>query len=296
MINTVFETQLKSLPLINRGKVRDIYAVDEHHLLIVATDRLSAFDVILPTPIPGKGLILNQLSLFWFGFSSKLVANHLTEINVEDVMTDPQELTQVKDRAVVTRRLKPLPIEAIVRGYIAGSGWKDYQTTGQICGHTLPPGLPQAARLEQPLYTPSTKAALGHHDENIDFEKTVALIGEELATQIRDLSLEIYIWAREYALQRGVIIADTKFEFGIDEQGKLYLIDEVLTPDSSRFWPVNHYQTGISPPSFDKQYIRDYLESLAWNKKPPAPELPSEVVQKTAEKYQEAAMILNLNL
>ncbi len=281
-------SQLHSLPLLQRGKVRDIYAIGDDRLLIVATDRLSAFDVVLPSPIPQKGVILTALTQFWFNFTHDLIHNHLTPQDLTMVITDYHELEQITGRAVIVRKLKPLPIEAIVRGYLAGSGWKDYQETGSICGIPLPPGLKLAEPLPQPIYTPSTKASRGTHDENITFADTVKLVGQTLAEQVRDKSLAIYQRARDYALAQGIIIADTKFEFGVDDKGQLVLIDEVLTPDSSRFWPVAQYQIGISPPSFDKQFVRDYLESLNWNKKPPAPALPPEIVEKTTEKYREA--------
>lgn len=287
-MNPLFNSQLTSLPCIQQGKVRDIYAVDAQHLLIVATDRLSAFDVVLPTPIPNKGIILTALSNFWFHFTRALLPNHLTNRSVAKVLSTPEERAQVQDRSVVVRKLKPLPIEAVVRGYLLGSGWKDYQQQGMVCDITLPTGLQQASPLPTPIYTPATKALSGQHDENITFAQTVALIGEPLATQVRDLSLTIYKQAQTYAMQRGIIIADTKFEFGLDESGKLVLIDELLTPDSSRFWPVEQYQRGISPPSFDKQFIRDYLETLAWDKAPPAPTLPADIVTKTVQKYAEA--------
>jgi phosphoribosylaminoimidazole-succinocarboxamide synthase len=281
-------SQLQSLPLIQRGKVRDIYAVATDRLLIIATDRLSAFDVVLPDPIPHKGMILTALTQFWFHFTQDLIPNHLTQQTLESVITGQQELAQITGRAVIVRKLKPLPIEAIVRGYLAGSGWKDYQQQGAICGISLPPGLQLAEQLPQPIYTPSTKASDGTHDENITFADTITLVGQHLAEQVRDKSLAIYQRARDYALTKGIIIADTKFEFGLDDQGQLVLIDEVLTPDSSRFWPVADYQMGCSPPSFDKQFVRDYLESLHWDKKPPAPTLPPEVIAKTTEKYREA--------
>jgi len=282
------ESNIKSLPLIQRGKVRDIYAVGDDHLLIVATDRISAFDVILPDPIPGKGVILTATSNFWFAQMRDVIDNHLSDLLLEDVLPDPAERDAVAGRAVIVKKLKPLPIEAIVRGYIIGSGWKDYRRTGAICGISLPPGLAQAAELPAPIFTPSTKAAVGDHDENVDFAHTVALIGEELATQVRDVSIEIYTRAAKYARERGIIIADTKFEFGTDESGKLYLIDEALTPDSSRFWPEAEYRTGISPPSFDKQFVRDYLETLDWDKRAPGPALPPEIAAMTAAKYREA--------
>lgn len=288
-MSSLFHSNLTSLPLIQRGKVRDIYAIDEQRLLIVATDRLSAFDVVLPTPIPQKGKILTTLSTFWFTFSQKLISNHLiTDLTLAEVLSEVDDIKQVSGRSVIVRKLQPLPVEAIVRGYLVGSGWKDYQQTGEVCGIPLPTGLRQAEILPHPIYTPSSKAAAGQHDENIDFEHTVQLVGKELATQVRDVSLELYTQASAYARKRGIIIADTKFEFGVDETGKLILIDEVLTPDSSRFWPVDEYQIGISPPSFDKQFVRDYLETLVWNKQAPGPELPDDIVKKTTEKYQEA--------
>lgn len=282
----MLESQLHSFPLLRRGKVRDIYQVDADHLLIVATDRLSAFDVILPTPIPNKGVMLTTISNFWFQFTQNIIANHLTDKKLTDIVS-PEEAAQLAGRAVVVRNLKPLPIEAIVRGYLAGSGWKDYQSSGKVCGLELPSGLRLAEQLPDPIYTPSSKASSGH-DENIDFAQTVALVGESLAQQVKEVSLKIYAAARDYAKARGIIIADTKFEFGVDEHGTLILMDEVLTPDSSRFWAMEHYQIGISPPSFDKQFVRDYLESLPWDKTPPAPELPAEIAERTAEKYQEA--------
>ncbi|MGF1546434.1 MAG: phosphoribosylaminoimidazolesuccinocarboxamide synthase [Thiotrichales bacterium] len=288
MAELPFACAIHSLPLLHRGKVRDIYAVDGQHLLIVASDRLSAFDVILPTPIPGKGEILTRISNFWFERCRSIIPNHLTGIALETVLPDPAERAGLAQRSVVVKRLKPLPIEAIVRGYLIGSGWKDYQRAGEICGLPLPPGLRLADRLPEAMFTPSTKAAVGDHDVNIDYAETCVLIGPALAQQVRDTSLEIYRQAASYALQRGIIIADTKFEFGLDDAGILHLIDEVLTPDSSRFWPTESYQPGLSPPSFDKQYVRDYLESLAWNKQPPAPDLPDAVARHTALKYLEA--------
>lgn len=284
----LFESQLHSLTLTQRGKVRDIYTIDEQHWLIVATDRLSAFDVVLPTPIPDKGMVLTALSNFWFHFTQSIVPNHLTQLTLTDVFSDSTEYQQVQGRAMVVKKLKPLPVEAIVRGYLAGSGWKDYQNTGAICGIALPQGLQQADKLPTPIYTPSSKAEKGQHDENIDFSETCALIGTDLAEQVRQISLDIYNRARDYAAARGIIIADTKFEFGIDANEQLVLIDEVLTPDSSRFWPVDQYQIGMSPPNFDKQFVRDYLETLDWNKKAPAPALPPDVIDKTAAKYREA--------
>jgi phosphoribosylaminoimidazole-succinocarboxamide synthase len=288
MPETLFESDLKSLPPVNRGKVRDIYAVGADHLLIVTSDRLSAFDVVLPTPIPGKGEVLTAVSNFWFARTRDLVANHLSDLTLEAVLPDAEERRQVAGRAIVVRKLRPLPAEAIVRGYLAGSGWKDYRRTGALCGIALPQGLREADKLAEPLFTPSTKAELGAHDENISFARMVDLIGAETAERVRDTSLAIYTLARDHAETRGIIVADTKFEFGLDAEGALVLIDEVVTPDSSRFWPMDSYAPGSSPPSFDKQFVRDYLESIGWDKKPPAPELPPEIIAKTAEKYREA--------
>ncbi len=289
MRDVLYETRIDSLPLLARGKVRDIYKVGEDHLLMVTTDRLSAFDVVLPDPIPGKGAVLTAISRFWFDRLRERVPNHLAdELALEAVLPDPAERAQVEGRAMVVRRLKALPVEAIVRGYLIGSGWKDYQATGSVCGIRLPAGLRQADRLPQPIFTPSTKAAVGDHDINIDYAETERLLGAELAAQVRDVSLAIYADAADYARERGIIIADTKFEFGLDDQGRLVLIDEVLTPDSSRFWPADQYRPGISPPSFDKQFVRDYLESLDWDKTPPGPRLPPEIIRRTAEKYREA--------
>lgn len=285
---TLFESHLTGLKLLGRGKVRDIYELDAERLLIVTTDRLSAFDVVFPDPIPGKGQILTRLSNFWFGRMAKLLPNHLLAVPLAEVLPDPTEREQVEARAVVVRRLEPLPVEAIVRGYLIGSGWRDYQRTGKVSGIDLPLGLDLAEKLPEPIFTPSTKAALGKHDENIDFGRMVELLGSELAEQVRSASLAIYTEAAEYAQARGILIADTKFEFGVDRSGKLYLIDELLTPDSSRFWPADQYRPGISPPSFDKQYVRDFLEASGWNKQPPAPHLPAEVIAKTAAKYREA--------
>ncbi len=284
----LYRSGITSLPLLNSGKVRDIYDIDDTHMLIVTTDRLSAFDVILPDPIPGKGAVLTAVSLFWFRFTKDLVPNHLTGIPLEDVLPDESERRAVAGRALVVRKLKPLPVEAIVRGYVIGSGWKEYQQTGAICGIRLPEGLQQAEKLPQAIYTPSTKAELGEHDENVIFEKTVEMLGRDLAARVRDISIAIYRRAADYAMERGIIIADTKFEFGLSDTGELFLIDEVLTPDSSRFWPVDSWRTGISPPSYDKQYVRDYLETLDWDKKPPAPRLPQEIIDNTAAKYREA--------
>ncbi len=287
MPDALYETHIRSLPLIHKGKVRDIYAVDDQRMLIVTTDRLSAFDVVMPTPIPGKGRVLTAVSNFWFGRLRHILPNHLTGDRAEDVVA-PEERDQVAGRAVVVRRLKALPVEAIVRGYLVGSGWADYKNTGSVCGIPLPPGLEQAGRLPEPLFTPSTKAAVGEHDVNIDFARCEAILGKALAAQVRDASLALYKEAAEYAATRGILIADTKFEFGLDEKGQLTLIDEALTPDSSRFWPADEYRVGANPPSFDKQYVRDWLTDSGWNKQAPGPEIPEAVVRKTAEKYAEA--------
>jgi phosphoribosylaminoimidazole-succinocarboxamide synthase len=287
----IHETSLKSLELLHRGKVRDLYAVDAERLLIVQTDRLSAFDVVLPTPVPGKGRVLTEMSNFWFRKLGHVIPNHLLDIAPVSLVP-AAERSQIEGRAFVVRRLQPLPIEAIVRGYIAGSGWKDYQKTQMICGIPLPGGLKEAQQLSAPIFTPSTKAAIGTHDENIPFSEMEKLIGEDLATQVRGKAIQLYAEAAAYAATRGIIIADTKFEFGRDAGGKLYLIDEALTPDSSRFWPKDQYRVGISPPSFDKQFVRDWLEAQKWNKKPPAPALPADVLKKTAEKYEEALRLL----
>ncbi len=286
--DALFESSIPSLPLIGRGKVRDIYSVDDDHLLIVATDRLSAFDVVLPDPVPGKGEVLTQISLFWFRMMADIVDNQLTALTVDDVIDDAKLRDHLRRRALVVKRLKPLPIEAVVRGYLTGSGWRDYLDTGQLCGIKLPSGMHQAEPLPEILFTPASKAAAAEHDENIDFADVTRLIGERLAVRVRDISIQIYERAAEFALERGIIIADTKFEFGLDTEGRLYLIDEVLTPDSSRFWPVDEYEIGISPPSFDKQFVRDYLETLPWDKTAPGPELPPEVLQQTSDKYREA--------
>jgi phosphoribosylaminoimidazole-succinocarboxamide synthase len=284
----LYESHLSSLRLIKRGKVRDIYAVDEGRLLVVASDRLSAFDVVLPQPIPGKGEVLTRVSSFWFARTATIVPNHLTGIDPAEVLADPGERSLLGDRAVVVHRLRPLPVEAIVRGYLIGSGWRDYQRSGKVCGIRLPSGLRQADRLPEAIYTPSTKAAVGDHDENVSFQQTAALIGSELAEQVRAVSLRVYREAADYAETRGIIIADTKLELGVDDTGRLHLIDELLTPDSSRFWPADRYRPGCSPPSFDKQFVRDYLETLDWDKTPPGPELPQEIIDKTAAKYAEA--------
>ncbi|MHB8405460.1 MAG: phosphoribosylaminoimidazolesuccinocarboxamide synthase [Gammaproteobacteria bacterium] len=284
----VFETHLKSLPLVHRGKVRDIYAAGPEHLLIVTSDRLSAFDVVLPDPIPGKGAVLTGISRFWFERTQAIIPNQLTALALADVVKDPAEQALLKDRAMLVRKLKALPVEAVVRGYLIGSGWKDYQKTGALCDIVLPQGLKLADPLPQPIFTPATKAPKGQHDENISFKETARLLGRPLAEKVREKSIRLYEYAAAHALTRGIIIADTKFEFGLDNGGQLVLIDEALTPDSSRFWPADSYRPGISPPSFDKQYVRDYLETLDWPKKPPAPHLPAEVIAKTAEKYREA--------
>lgn len=283
----VFNSNIKSLSLLNRGKVRDLYAVNSKHLLIVTTDRLSAFDVVLPTPIPDKGKILTEMAAFWFKKLEHIIPNQLTGIAPESVVK-PEEAEQVTGRAIVVKRLKPLPIEAVVRGYIEGSGWKEYQQKQSICGIPLPAGLRRAEKLPQPIFTPSTKAAAGMHDENIGFAEVEKLLGKDMAAKVRDVAIKLYMTAADYALTRGIIIADTKFEFGLDEQGTLHLIDEALTPDSSRFWPVATYKVGVSPESFDKQFIRNWLESLSWNKQPPAPEVPADIAAKTAKKYREA--------
>ncbi|MDR6742216.1 phosphoribosylaminoimidazole-succinocarboxamide synthase [Herbaspirillum sp. 1173] len=287
-MSSLYKSSITSLPLLGTGKVRENYAVGDDKLLIVTTDRLSAFDVIMNEPIPGKGKVLNQMSDFWFEKLGHIVPNHLTGVDPESVVS-PAEVEQVRGRAVVAKRLKPILVEAVVRGYIIGSGWKDYQATGAICGIQLPAGLQQASKLEQPIFTPAAKADLGEHDENISFEETEKRIGTELAHKIRDVAIQLYKEAADYAATRGIIIADTKFEFGLDDNGVLHLMDEVLTADSSRFWPADSYQVGISPPSFDKQFVRDYLETVeGWQKTPPAPALPADVIAKTGAKYREA--------
>ncbi len=285
---TVHRTDLPGLKRLHEGKVRDLYEVDAQHMLIVTTDRLSAFDVILPDPIPGKGQVLSEVSAFWFRQLADLVPNHLTDIRPEDVVNSDDERRQVAGRSVVVKRLKALPVEAIVRGYLIGSGWKDYQRTGAVCGIELPAELELAAKLPQTLYTPSTKADVGGHDENIDYARTEQLLGADVAARVRELAIAIYERAAAYARERGIIIADTKFEFGLDDKGEVVLIDEVLTPDSSRFWPADQWQPGHNPPSFDKQFVRDYLETLDWDKTPPGPELPETIIRQTAEKYEEA--------
>jgi phosphoribosylaminoimidazole-succinocarboxamide synthase len=287
-MSAMFESDLPGLDLLHRGKVRDVYAVDRETLLIVATDRLSAFDVVLPDPIPRKGEILTQTARFWFERTRSLVPNHLLERSVDSVLPPGVDRTTYQLRSSVTRRLRPLPIEAVARGYLIGSGWKDYRANGSVCGIPLPAGLQLADKLPAPIFTPATKAAAGEHDENIPYAAVVDLIGPRLAAQVRDLTLGIYSEAAAYALERGIIIADTKFEFGLDDAGALYLIDEALTPDSSRFWPAAEWQPGISPPSFDKQFVRDYLETLDWNKQAPGPRLPAGIIARTAEKYREA--------
>lgn len=288
MPTTLPQSNLPGLELIHRGKVRDVYALDDQRLLMVATDRLSAFDVVLPNPIPGKGEMLTQISNFWFGKTAHLIPNHLLDVPLADVLPPGTDIKLYEKRAVVTRRLKPVPVEAIARGYIIGSGWKDYQKTGTVCGIALPAGLKQAQQLPEPIFTPSTKAAVGDHDENVSFDVMVDKVGRELAEKVRDATLAIYRWAAAYAAERGIILADTKFEFGTDADGKLYVMDEMLTPDSTRYWPADSYQVGISPPSYDKQFVRDWLEAQGWNKTPPGPVIPDEVIARTAAKYAEA--------
>ena len=292
MPKALHTTHIKSLPLLHKGKVRDIYDIDDRHMLIVTTDRISAFDVVMPNAIPGKGMVLNQVTRFWMEKLAHIIPNHLSNMLLEDALPDADERAEVENHAMIVKKLKALPVEAIVRGYLIGSGWKDYQQTGAVCGIALPPGLKIADRLPEVIYTPSTKASVGAHDENIDFAESEALLGKDIAAQVRDASLQLYKEAAEYAKDRGIIIADTKFEFGLDDNGSLTLIDEVLTPDSSRFWPADQYQPGTSPVSFDKQFVRDYLETLDWNKTAPGPELPDEIVTKTAEKYQQARALL----
>ncbi|MEI2417942.1 phosphoribosylaminoimidazolesuccinocarboxamide synthase [Orrella sp. JC864] len=287
MTSALHQSSIQSLPLLARGKVRDMYAVGDDKLLIVASDRISAFDVILDDPIPGKGQVLTELTEFWLGKLAHIVPNHSTGIAPEDVVA-PEEREQVRGRSMVVKRLKPILVEAVARGYLIGSGWKDYQAGGAVCGVPLPAGLKQAGKLPQPIFTPAAKAEFGSHDENVDFEHVVQAIGPELAARIRDVTLRLYTEAAQYAATKGIIIADTKFEFGLDESGTLHLMDEVLTPDSSRFWPVDGYREGISPPSFDKQFIRDWLETQPWDKTPPAPRAPRDILEKTAAKYREA--------
>jgi phosphoribosylaminoimidazole-succinocarboxamide synthase len=287
-VKPVYETSIASLPLVGRGKVRDIYAVDGDKLLIVTTDRLSAYDVILPTPVPEKGRVLTELANFWFGKLASIVPNHLTGIDPESVVA-PNEREQVRGRAIVVRKMKTLPVEAVVRGYLEGSGWKEYSDGGKVCGVPLPPGLKRASKLPEPIFTPATKAEAGHHDENISFERMAQMLGEARAREVRETAILLYKAAAEYALARGIIIADTKFEFGVDEAGQLHLIDEALTPDSSRFWPLSTWKEGASPESFDKQYVRNWLDAIGFERKPPAPAMPADVAAKTSEKYQEAA-------
>ncbi|MHC1480809.1 phosphoribosylaminoimidazolesuccinocarboxamide synthase [Frateuria aurantia] len=288
MPTTLSHSDLPGLHLLHSGKVRDVYALDAERLLMVATDRLSAFDVILPDPIPGKGEMLTQMSNFWFAKTAHILPNHLLDVPLDSVLPASTDIELYRRRSVVARRLKPIPVEAIVRGYLIGSGWKDYQATGQLCGLDLPKGLRQAEQLPEPIFTPSSKAAVGDHDENVSFDAVVAAVGADLAEQVRAASLAIYAWAARFAAERGIIIADTKFEFGTDDEGRLYIMDEMLTPDSSRFWPQDEYRVGISPPSYDKQFVRDYLETLDWNKTAPGPSVPAEIIAGTSAKYAEA--------
>lgn len=288
----MFQSYIPHLKLLGRGKVRDIYEADDQHLLIVATDRLSAYDVIMPNPIPGKGEILTSLSNFWFDMMSDLVPNHLTKLNINSYISDKREIKILEKRSIIVKKLKPLPIESVVRGYLIGSGWRDYEKNSAICGIKLPNNLNQVQKLPEIIYTPATKAAAGDHDINIDYEMTESLIGEELAKRVKEISINIYKRAFDYAISRGIIIADTKFEFGLDDEENLYLIDEILTPDSSRFCPKDSYKVGISPPSYDKQYLRDYLDTLSWEKVAPGPDLPDEIIQNTYQKYLEAKQIL----
>lgn len=290
--NALFESNLPQFELLARGKVRDIYALDDDKLLIITTDRLSAYDVIMPQPIPHKGEVLTRVSNFWFHRTGHIIDNHLLDISIDDIITDKTQRAQIGDRAIVVRRLKPLPVEAVVRGYLIGSGWRDYQQTGEVCGISLPANLQQAQQLPHAIFTPATKADVGDHDINISMQTMREMIGDALAQKVHDTTLAIYQEAREYAKARGIIIADTKFEFGLDEAGKLYLIDEALTPDSSRFWPTSEYQVGISPPSFDKQFLRDYLDTLDWDKTAPGPDIPKDIIEKTAAKYAMAQRLL----
>ena len=291
-MKAMFQSYIPHLKLLGRGKVRDIYEADDQHLLIVATDRLSAYDVIMQNPIPGKGEILTSLSNFWFDMMSDLVPNHLTKLNINSYISDKREIKILEKRSIIVKKLKPLPIESVVRGYLIGSGWRDYEKNSAICGIKLPKNLNQAQKLPETIYTPATKAAAGDHDINIDYEMTESLIGKELAKRVKEISINIYKRAFDYAISRGIIIADTKFEFGLDDEENLYLIDEILTPDSSRFWPKDSYKVGISPPSYDKQYLRDYLDTLSWEKVAPGPDLPDEIIQNTYQKYLEAKQIL----
>ena len=288
MPSILLQSDLPGLYLIHRGKVRDVYALPDNELLIVATDRLSAFDVVLPDPVPGKGEMLTRLSNFWFAMTAHLMPNHLVERPIAEVLPPGVDISLYARRSIVSKRLKPVPFEAIARGYLIGSGWKDYQASGSLCGITLPRGMRQAEQLPEPIFTPSTKAAVGWHDENVSFAKLVDQVGQELATQVRDATLAIYSFAAAYAATRGILIADTKLEFGTDVDGKLYVMDEMLTPDSSRFWPAGEYRLGISPPSYDKQFVRDYLETLDWNKQAPGPSIPAPIIEATAAKYAEA--------
>jgi phosphoribosylaminoimidazole-succinocarboxamide synthase len=292
MTTTLFESNVPGLELLHRGKVRDVYALDADRLLIVTSDRLSAFDVVLPDPIPGKGEVLTRISNFWFGRTGDIIQNHLLETDVTKVLPDLPDPESLRHRSVITRRLRPLPIEAVVRGYLIGSGWKDYRATGEVCGIPLPGGLELADRLPEPIFTPATKAQAGAHDINISFDEAAALVGRDLARRVREVALELYAHAADYARGRGIIVADTKFEFGLDDDGQLWLIDEAITPDSSRFWPARSYRPGISPPSFDKQFVRDYLERLDWDKTAPGPNLPEDIIRRTADKYQEALRLL----
>ena len=289
--DAIFETHIDNLELIGRGKVRDIYAIDAEHMLIVTTDRFSAFDVVFDEPIPRKGELLTEVSNFWFARTADLITNHLSDLDLRDYLS-AADYERLRARSIIVRRLETLPVEAIVRGYVIGSGWEDYQASGEICGIKLPPGLQQAEKLPEPIFTPSTKAEVGDHDINVSFEDVVAKIGADKANAIRDKSIEIYRQAADYARERSIIIADTKFEFGVDANDELVLIDEILTPDSSRYWPADEYRVGISPPSYDKQFVRDYLETLDWDKTPPAPKLPAEIVEKTMQKYQQVRDIL----
>ncbi len=288
MATTLVQSDLPGLDLRHRGKVRDVFDLGDGRLLMVATDRLSAFDVVLPDPIPGKGEMLTQISNFWFGKTADIIANHLTGDDVASVLPAGVDPALYAKRAVVTRKLKPVPVECIARGYIIGSGWKDYRATGAVSGIRLPEGLRQAQQLAEPIFTPSTKAAVGDHDENIDFDTAVDTVGREMADAVRDATLRLYTFARDYAARRGIILADTKFEFGTDEDGRLHVMDEVLTPDSSRWWPADEYAVGTSPPSYDKQIVRDYLETLDWDKTPPGPRLPADVIERTRARYAEA--------
>ena len=292
-MKAMFQSHIPHLKLLGRGKVRDIYEADDQHLLIVATDRLSAYDVVMPNPIPGKGEILTSLSNFWFDMMSDLIPNHLTKLKINSYINDEKEIKILEKRSIIVKKLKPLPIESVVRGYLIGSGWRDYKKNSAICGIKLPKNLNQAQKLPEIIYTPATKAAAGDHDININYKLTESLIGEELAKRVKEVSINIYERAFDYAISRGIIIADTKFEFGLDNEENLYLIDEILTPDSSRFWPKDSYKVGISPPSFDKQYLRDYLDTLSWKKVAPGPDLPGEIIKNTYQKYLEAKKILN---